>query len=98
MHGTLSKRVEEQREIERKFLQGAAVIRRSPFGAACKGVWPAKTAEELASRAGCSVRTASYQISGEHDPSAQCLLALIEAVTPKHGVRNAKKESAKGMD
>ena len=53
------------------------------FGRAWKAIFPRKAAEELAARVGCSVRSASYQLSGEHDPSAQSILALIDAVTPK---------------
>lgn len=71
------------REIERNLLQGTATICSSPFGICCKALWPYKTAEELASRAGCAVRTAAYQISGEHEPSGQALLAVMTAITPK---------------
>jgi hypothetical protein len=73
----------EQAEIERKGLQGTARICSSPFGAAWKGVFPIKSAEELAARTGHSVRTAAYQLSGEHPPSDLSILALIQAVVPR---------------
>jgi hypothetical protein len=62
--------------------RGMQLLCSSAFGRACKGVWPVKTAETLASLAGCSVRAAAYQISGEHNPSGECLLALMTAVVP----------------
>jgi hypothetical protein len=83
MHGTWQKRRDEQTNIQRNIMQGTATLCSSPFGRACKGVWPVKTAEELASRAGCSVRAAAYQLSGEHDPSVQSMLALVAACTPQ---------------
>lgn len=52
------------------------------FGAAWKAIFPNKSAEHLAALVGCSVRAAAYQISGEKDPSAQAIAALILQVTP----------------
>ncbi len=83
MHGTLQIRVDEARKIERNIVHGAATICRPAFGAACKGLWPHKTAEELASRVGCSVRAAAYQISGEHEPSARSIQAIVNEILPK---------------
>lgn len=71
-------------KIERAIVQGDARLCSPMFGKACRAIWPLKTAEELASRVGCSVRTASYELSGERHPSAQSLMALMEAVTPKY--------------
>ncbi len=67
MSGVLRREVEKAREI----------------GAVCKALWPFKTAEELASRVGCSVRAAAYEISGERDPSAQSILAVVNEITPR---------------
>jgi hypothetical protein len=75
--------VAEATKIERSILHEDAELCSSAFGRACKGLWPAKTAEQLASRAQCSVRAAAYQISGEHDPSALSVLAVMTAITPK---------------
>lgn len=83
MHGTLQKRVDVARQIERNILQGTAAFCSGPlFGRACKGMWPVKTAEELAAIAGCSVRTAAYYISGEQEPSARAIKAIINAWLP----------------
>ncbi|WP_407146293.1 hypothetical protein [Bradyrhizobium sp. ORS 86] len=77
MQGTLQRRVDRARQIERSILQGTATIcSASLFGKACKGMWPVKTAEELAAIVGCSVRTAAYYISGEQEPSARAIHAV----------------------
>lgn len=83
MRSNYERQVAEQTEIERRVLQGNAVFCASPFGRAWKALFPFKASEELALRAGMSKRAADYQLSGEHDPSAQSILALIEAVTPR---------------
>jgi hypothetical protein len=83
MHGTLQKRVEDARKIERTIMQGTARLCRPPFGVACKALWPVKTAETLAALVGCSVRAAAYEISGEREPSALSILAVLTEITPK---------------
>lgn len=70
-------------KIERAIVQGDARLCRPAFGIVCKALWPAKTAEKLAALAGCGVRAAAYEISGERDPSAQSMLAVMDAITPK---------------
>lgn len=70
-------------KIDRNIVQGTARICRPAFGAAWKGIFPVKAAEELAARIGCSVRTAAYEISGEHEPSARSLQALINECMPR---------------
>lgn len=82
MSGTLQKQVAKQRQIERTIMQGGARLCSPAFGRVCKTLWPLKTAEELASRVGCSIRAAGYEISGERHPSAQSILAVIAAITP----------------
>lgn len=69
-------------KIERNIVQGAARICRPAFGAACKGIWPEFTAENLAALVGCSVRSAAYQISGEQEPSARAIQALNNLFLP----------------
>jgi hypothetical protein len=81
MSGVLQRRVEEAREIERTLVQGTARLCRGNFGKAWKGIFPFKSAEELAARAGCSVRAAAYELAGEREPSARSLAALILEVT-----------------
>jgi hypothetical protein len=78
MRTALQDRVSEQREIQRSIVQGDARLCRGNFGKAWKGLFPYKSAEELASRAGYkSVRTASYEISGERPPSAKAMAILM---------------------
>lgn len=84
MHGTLQGRVAEARKIERTLVQGTARLCSSAFGRACKGIWPSKTAEELAARVGCAVRTAAYEISGEREPSARSISVLVDECTRRN--------------
>ncbi len=81
MHGTLRGKIDEARKIERTLMQGDARLCSSPFGRACKGLWPYKTAEELASRVGCSVRAAAYELAGEREPSGRSIAALVAAAS-----------------
>ena len=53
----------------------------NPFGKVCKALWPHKTAEELAARVGCAVRTAAYEISGEREPSALSVAVIVVEIT-----------------
>lgn len=82
MRSPYENRLAENTEIERQILRGDARFCRGRFGTAWCALHPLKPAEELAARVGCAVRTAAYEISGEHQPSAQSILALIEDVTP----------------
>jgi hypothetical protein len=82
MRSVFERELTQATKIERTLVHGAARLCRSPFGAVCYALWPAKTAEELASRVGCSVRAAAYELSGERDPSALSLLAVMTAITP----------------
>jgi transcriptional regulator with XRE-family HTH domain len=72
----------EQMEIQRKLVQGTARLCSTNFGRAWKGIFPHKPAEELAARVGCTIRTASYELSGERHPSAQSIKALMDVVVP----------------
>lgn len=92
MRSVYEERVAEATKIERRLLQGDAILCSSAFGRACKGVWPFKTAEMLASLAGCSVRAAAYQLSGESEPSMECLHALYTAfVESAREIRGKRK-------
>lgn len=77
MHGTLPARISEASQIERTLVQGTARLCSGNFGKAWKGIFRLKAAEELAARAGCSVRAAAYELSGERDPSAKSIAALV---------------------
>lgn len=83
MHGVLPRRIEEARKIERTLVQGTARLCSPMFGRAWKGMYPHKTAEELASRVGCSVRAAAYELSGEREPSARSLAVTFNLFAPE---------------
>lgn len=79
MHGTYERTTRAAREIERTLMQGTARLCISPFGLACKGLWPHKTAEMLAAASGQSVRACAYELSGEREPSGRSAAALVAA-------------------
>ncbi len=83
MRSIYEDRVAEAREIQRTLVQGTARLCSSPFGSVCKALWPIKTAEELAMRVGCAVRTAAYEISGEREPSARSVSVIVDIITKK---------------
>jgi hypothetical protein len=83
MQSAYEVRVAQARETERTLVQGTARLCSSPFGRVCKALWPHKTAEQLASRVGCSIRAAAYEISGERDPSALSISAIIVEITKR---------------
>lgn len=82
MRSVYEERRADAAKIERTLVQGTARLCTSRFGTACKALWPFKTAEELAARVGCAVRTAAYEISGERDPSPQSILVVLTEITP----------------
>lgn len=84
MHGVFEKQVAEAREIERTLVQGTARLCSPIFGKVCKAIWPHKTAEQLAAKVGCSVRAAAYEISGERDPSARSVAAIVVEITKRN--------------
>lgn len=82
MRAKYEERLAEQSEIQRNIVQGTARYCSGNFGKAWKGLFPFKAAEELAVATGCSVRTACYELSGEHPPSAKSIKALIGLCVP----------------
>lgn len=80
MRSVYEERRAEASAIERTLVQGAARVWSPVFGRVCKVIWPVKTAENLAARAGCSVRAAAYEIAGEREPSARSLTAVFLAM------------------
>lgn len=83
MRNAYELRLAEATEIERTLVQGDARLCSNVFGKCCKAIWPSKTAEELAARVGCAVRTAYYEISGEREPSARSIAVVINAITER---------------
>lgn len=84
MRSLYEERVADANRIERTIVQGDARLCSPVFGKVCKVIWPLKTAEELASRVGCGVRAAAYEISGERDPSPQSLMIVLQAMVPPY--------------
>jgi hypothetical protein len=82
MRSPYENQVAETTETARTLMRGDARLCSPNFGKVCKAIWPFKTCEELAARVGCSVRAAAYEISGERHPSAQSILAVIDAIVP----------------
>lgn len=84
MQSTYERRVAEQRNIQRAIVHGTArSCSGGKFGRVCKVLWPFKTAEELAARVGCAIRTAAYEISGEREPSARSLTVVMVEITAR---------------
>ena len=85
MRSVFERELAEAKKIERTLVQGDARLCSPAFGRVCKALWPHKTAEELASRVGCSVRAAAYEISGEREPSAHSLRVVFNEIIPPRG-------------
>ena len=83
MRSVYEARVADQSEIHRNIVQGTARCCSGVFGKAWKGIFPIKAAEELAARTGMSVRAAAYQLSGECEPSAAAIAALVVECTKR---------------
>jgi hypothetical protein len=64
-------------EIDCTGRNGSARSCSDNFGNACRGLWPVKTAEHLATHAHISVRAANYYIAGERPPCAAAIRAAI---------------------
>lgn len=83
MQSTYERRVAEARATERTLVQGDARLCRWQFSILAKAAWPFKTAEALAALTGQSVRAAAYEVSGEREPSAKSLVALLQFAATK---------------
>lgn len=83
MRSVYEERRGEATQIERTLVQGTARLCSSAFGRAAKGIWPHKTAEQLAAIVGCSVRAAAYELSGEREPSARSIAAIVNEITKR---------------
>ena len=77
MRTVYEREITNARKIECTLVQDTARLCRSNFGAAWKGIFKHKAAEELAAATGCSIRAAAYELSGEREPSARSIAALI---------------------
>jgi hypothetical protein len=82
VHGTLQKRVEEARKIERHIRQGTdKIVSAGRFALVAKALWPVNTAACIASIAGKDERTGARWLSGEFEPPGIVLAAIITEIT-----------------
>lgn len=71
------------REIQGHFRQGTDKIVSRKFGAVAKVLWPFKTAAQLAAIADTNERTAARWLSGEFEPPAIVIAAVIVEITKR---------------
>ena len=71
------------REIQGQFRQGTDKIVSPLFGRVCKVIWPVKTAAQIAAIAGKDERTAARWLSGEFEPPAILIGAIILEITKR---------------
>lgn len=71
------------REIQGQFRQGTDKIVSRKFGAVAKVLWPFKTAQQLAAIANTNERTAARWLSGEFEPPAIVIAAVIVEITKR---------------
>lgn len=53
-------------------------------------LWPEKTAANIASEAGCSVRAAEFYLAGQRDWSGDALASIVIEILKRHKLRNIK--------
>jgi hypothetical protein len=84
VHGTLQKRVDEARKIERHLRQGTdKIVSVSKFGIVAKALWPLNTAAHIASIANKDERTGARWLSGEFEPPGIVLAAVMTEITKR---------------
>lgn len=83
MRSVYEARVSEARETERHLRQGTDKIVSRKFGAVAKLLWPIKTAAHLASISNTNERTAWRWLSGEYEPPAVIIAAVIVEITKR---------------
>ena len=70
-------------EIQGQFRPGKDKIVRRKFGAVAKVLWPVNTDAHVASIADADVRTARRWLSGEYEPPAIVIAAVIVEITKR---------------
>lgn len=71
-------------EIQGQFRQGTDKIVSPLFGRVAKLIWPVKTAAQLATIARTNERTAARWLSGEFEPPAIIIAAIIVEITKRN--------------
>lgn len=83
MRAVYEERVAEATTIERQLRQGTDKIVSRKFGPVAKLLWPIKTAAQLAAMADTNERTAWRWLSGEYEPPAIIIAAIIVEITKR---------------
>jgi hypothetical protein len=83
MRSVYEERRAEATEIDRQIRRGADKIVGRKFGAVAKLLWPFKTAAHLATIASSTERTAERWLSGEFEPPAIVIAAIIVEITKR---------------
>jgi hypothetical protein len=83
MRSVYERQIAEATEIERQLCRGTDKIVSRKFGAVAKLLWPVKTANQLAVMAGTTERTAWRWLSGEYEPPAVIIAAVIVEITKR---------------
>lgn len=81
MRSVYEERAAEAREIDRQTRRDTDKIVGRKFGRVAKLLWPGKTAAHLAAIAGRTERTAERWLSGEFEPPAIVIAAVIVELT-----------------
>lgn len=81
MRSVYEARADEARAIDRQLRRGNDKIVGRKFGAVAKVLWPRNTAAEIAAIANKNVRTAERWLSGEFEPPAVVIAAIIVEIT-----------------
>ena len=83
MQGNIPFAVASAAEIERRKQTMPDKIVRPQIGSVCKVLWPFKTAANVGSIINASERHASRILSGEFDPPAILIAAIINEITKR---------------
>ena len=83
MHGNVPFGVASATEIARRECRTPTKLSVCKFGAVAKLLWPVKTAYVLAEIADTKVRTAERWLSGEFEPPAIVIAAIIVEITKR---------------
>ena len=84
MHGNVPFGVASATDIHRHQCRAPTKMSVSKFGPVAKLIWPVKTAAVLAELAGREIRTAERWLSGEFEPPAVVIAALIVEITKRN--------------
>lgn len=83
MHGSVPFGLASETEMHRHECRAPTKLSVRKFGPVAKLLWPHKTAAHLASIANTQVRTAERWLSGEYEPPAIVIAAVIVEITKR---------------